>query len=378
MRLLYGKDLSYRIQSSGDLGEKMYQAFRESWSTADSRLILIGADCPGLTPYTLGQALDALCSSELVLGPALDGGYYLLGVHRKLGLENIRELLRGIEWGGERVLAQTRDKAAALGLQPAYLHPAQDIDRPEDLQNLPQLQNREANPRLSVIVPTLNEQAHLEATLELLLEADNVQVIVADGGSTDATRRIAEAQGVQMVSSRAGRAAQMNSGAQAAVGQILLFVHADTKLPFLYEHMLRRAVLEQGRPGGSFRFGLDQHFFGARLVSALVNLRARYLGLPYGDQALFVRRDVFERLGGYPEVPIMEDVKLVRAMQGYGPMALIPAPALTSARRWQELGVLKTAWINQKVLLSSVLGLSLSRLQRSYREAAPGLFKKQK
>ena len=369
MRLLYGLNLQYHAQSPGNLGDKLYMAVRKAFSTGNSRIVLIGADCPGITPQILSRALHLLQTRQMVLGPALDGGYYLLGLRRTLGLSCARKLLTGIDWGTEKVLDQTVQKAGQIGVKPCYLQYLRDIDSPGDLDSPDIPCVKEQNPRISVILPTWNEDTQLGDTLDTINSPDNVEILVADGGSTDRTSHIAEQNGARFIQSPPGRSTQMNSAASFATGSVLLFVHADTRMPFLYEHLLRNIIRWQKVVGGSFAFGLDEYFPGSNLLCLLVNLRSKYLKLPYGDQAMFVLNDVFRSLGGFPDIPILEDLELARRMKRYGKITLLPVKVRTSSRRWKELGLLKTTWIHQKMLLGSLLGFSYHKLKRSYQRA---------
>lgn len=219
---------------------------------------------------------------------------------------------------------------------------------------------------ISLILPTLDEEEVLEATLKSLSFGNNLEFIVVDGGSRDKTPAIAEAFGAKLVRSKPGRGRQMNLGAARAKGQILVFVHADTRLPFLYDWALRR-VIANGAAGGAFEFALDNPFPGSTMVTRMVGLRSRYLKTPYGDQALFVRSDVFARIGGYPEIPILEDVHFWRALKKTGRVRIIGLSAVTSGRRWRELGVLKTTLINQLIMGGDRLGISPWKLVKLYR-----------
>jgi rSAM/selenodomain-associated transferase 2 len=220
--------------------------------------------------------------------------------------------------------------------------------------------------RISVIVPTLNEQDHLSATLRGVTLAPGDELIVVDGGSTDQTVAIARQFTSQVLLSPGGRAVQMNYGAQHAQGDILLFLHADTLLPSAGLEAVRRAV-QAGAVGGAFRLVITPPTLALQLVAWGTNLRARYGQLPYGDQALFMPRQVFEALGGYDEVPFMEDVRMVQALRTRGPLALIPQAVQTSGRRWQRDGVLYTTLRNTVLITLYFCGVPPEKLQRWYR-----------
>ena len=188
------------------------------------------------------------------------------------------------------------------------------------------------SPRISVIVPTLNEQDYLSATLRGVTLAPGDELIVVDGGSTDQTVAIAQQFTSQVLRSRRGRAVQMNWGARHARGDILLFLHADTLLPAAGLETVRQA-LQDGVVGGAFRLAIMPPTLALRLVAWGTNLRARFGLLPYGDQALFMPRQVFEALGGYDEIPFMEDVRMVQALRKRGRLTILPQAVHTSGRR---------------------------------------------
>lgn len=214
---------------------------------------------------------------------------------------------------------------------------------------------------LSVVLPTLNEADHLPRVLERMRGAD-VQVIVADGGSTDATISIAERFDATIVCSEPGRARQMNAGAAVANGDVLLFLHADTVLPEDFSHRVAAVLDQSGVAAGGFRFTLDDRRMIFRIIERLVQWRCSLFQLPYGDQALFMRREVFEGVGGFPDQPIMEDVALVRALRRRGRVYVCNEPAVTSARRWRRAGFVRVMLFNQLAMIASMLGVSPHRI----------------
>jgi len=222
---------------------------------------------------------------------------------------------------------------------------------------------------ISVVVPALDEAAVLPRTLPQALSAGDVEVILADGGSTDGTPALARDLGARVVQAPRGRARQMNAGAAAARGGILLFLHADTLLPPHYEQSVREILREEGVACGAFRLGIDGPGPGLRLVERFANLRSSLLGLPYGDQGIFVRRALFCECGGFSEIPIMEDFEFVRRLRRRGRIRLAQAGVRTSARRWEALGVLRTTLLNQQVVAGYLLGIQPERLARWYRGA---------
>ncbi|HIJ78368.1 MAG: TIGR04283 family arsenosugar biosynthesis glycosyltransferase [Desulfobulbaceae bacterium] len=215
---------------------------------------------------------------------------------------------------------------------------------------------------ISVIIPTLNEEGVIGAVMAALAGESGVEVIVADGGSTDETVRVAAALGARIVMAPAGRGGQLNRGAAIARGRILLFLHADTRLPKNFAAAIIGILARPGVVGGAFSFGVDGGQVGFRLLEFFVNLRSRFLRLPYGDQALFLDAAMFDRIGGYSEIPLFEDVDLVRRLGRKGRLVTAAAKVVTSARRWRHLGLLKTTLVNQVLLLGYFLGVSPFRL----------------
>jgi rSAM/selenodomain-associated transferase 2 len=222
------------------------------------------------------------------------------------------------------------------------------------------------SPRISVIVPTLNEQDHLPATLRGVTLAPGDELIVVDGGSTDQTVAIAQQFTSQVLRSRRGRAVQMNWGARHAQGDILLFLHADTRLPAGGLEAVRRA-LRDGAVGGAFRLAIMPPTPALRLVAWGTNLRAHFGQLPYGDQALFMPRQVFEAVGGYDDIPFMEDVRMVQALRKCGRLMILPQVVHTSGRRWQRDGVFYTTVRNTVLITLYFWGVPPEKLQRWYR-----------
>ena len=170
-----------------------------------------------------------------------------------------------------------------------------------------------------------------------------------------------------MIQSNPGKAVQMNTGAAAATGDVLVFLHADTLLPEDFSHQIISALNQNGVVAGAFRLTIDSTRAGIRIIEHMTNLRSRFLRLPYGDQALFMKKSLFEKMGGFAEVPIMEDFILVRRLKRKGKIVILPAAVATSPRRWLHLGIVKTWLINQAIVIAYYLGIPPERLTRWYR-----------
>ena len=220
---------------------------------------------------------------------------------------------------------------------------------------------------ISIIIPTLNEATTIRATLDAVQQCAVLEIIVVDGNSTDGTREIASQLGAQVLVSTAGRAVQMNAGAAAAKGEILLFLHADTLLPNDFTTQVTTILTRPGITAGAFALAIDLPGIAFRLLEKAVAFRSTFLQMPYGDQAFFLYRQKFLEIGGYPEQPILEDVLFLKRLKESGRIGIAVSPALTSGRRWQGLGLIKTTLINQGIMLGYLLGISPQRLQHWYR-----------
>ena len=223
---------------------------------------------------------------------------------------------------------------------------------------------------LSIVIPTLNAASGLPDCLQALMPGLELglirEVIVSDGGSDDATPRIAGDTGATLVTGARGRGAQLAAGAGAARGDWLLFLHADT---YLSPDWAERAAHHMDtRPGKAAAFTLKYRSDdrAARWLEARANRRARWLGLPYGDQGLLISRKLYDEIGGYADVPLMEDVMIVRAL-GKARIAFLSAEARTSAEKYERDGWRKRAWSNAALLTRFLLGASPETLARTYR-----------
>jgi len=221
--------------------------------------------------------------------------------------------------------------------------------------------------RISIIIPTLNEAPVIGATLAAAspLRARGHELIVVDGGSADRTAALAAGTADRTLTASRGRATQMNAAAMAASGDVLLFVHADTRLPPDADLAIERA-LENGGAWGRFDVSIDGSRFSLRLVAWAMNVRSRLSGIATGDQAIFVRRAEFAAVGGFPELALMEDVALSRRLKGRSPPRCLRERVATSGRRWESNGVLRTIALMWWLRLRFFFGASPDRLARSY------------
>ena len=227
------------------------------------------------------------------------------------------------------------------------------------------------NHLISIIIPVLNEEdlvipqhtaIHKASTSDGILE-----IIYVDGGSDDHTAIRTEELNARILMSPKGRARQMNLGAREARGSVLYFLHADTLLPENFEKRVLSAAGREGFGAGAFYLGIDSDKRGLRFIERVANWRAKLLKMPYGDQALFVSRDLFNQIGGFADYPIMEDFDLVRRLRKITNITILPDPVKTSPRRWQNLGVFHTWILNQLIIAAFYMGIPPRRLALWYR-----------
>jgi rSAM/selenodomain-associated transferase 2 len=224
-------------------------------------------------------------------------------------------------------------------------------------------------PPLSIIVPVLNEAEGIAETLAALqpFRARGCEVVVADGGSTDASRELAAPLADRVIESPRGRARQQNAGAAAARGEALLFLHADTRLPDDADRRVIEGLRTSGRGWGRFDVRLTGRHPLLRVIERMIGLRSRLSGIATGDQAIFVGREWFTRVGGFPEIPLMEDVALSKALRRQGPPLCLRETVVTSSRRWEQRGVWRTMALMWRLRLEFWLGADPAKLAERYR-----------
>lgn len=221
---------------------------------------------------------------------------------------------------------------------------------------------------LSIIMPVLNEGEGIAAALDALadLRALGTEVVVVDGGSRDATIQRARLRADHVISAPHGRALQMNAGAEKASGGVLLFLHADTRLPADADHLVLMGLQRSGRAWGRFDVKIAGRNPLLAVVALLMNMRSRLTGIATGDQAMFVRRDAFRASGGFPPIPLMEDVALSKRLKHVGPPLCLRQRVVTSARRWEKNGVLNTVLLMWRLRLAYFFGADPKELARQY------------
>ncbi|HXK26913.1 MAG TPA: TIGR04283 family arsenosugar biosynthesis glycosyltransferase [Candidatus Binatia bacterium] len=220
--------------------------------------------------------------------------------------------------------------------------------------------------RISVILPVLNEEKTIGQTLASVMALHPHEIFVVDGGSTDCTRRISVEAGAKVLMTGPGRARQMNRGALDATGDILLFLHADTRLPASAFRDIESALSDARCLGGRFDVELDSDRWLLKAVGFMISLRSRLSKVGTGDQAIFVRREILAELGGFPDMPLMEDIAFCRMLRRAGKVACLRSKVVTSARRWEADGVWRTIFKMWMLKLLYLAGVPPARLKRFY------------
>lgn len=359
-----GPAVRCRPQGRGDLRERIARAVKSACAHGVERVVVVGSDCPALSEAHVRQAIAALGEADVVLGPAFDGGYYLIGVTRAACA--VVDVLLDVEFSTDHVLRDTLDRTRASGLSARLLEELRDVDTPADLPEWERIRAEASRaPRtISVVVPALNEAPRIRAAVDSARGEYDVEVIVVDGHSTDATAAVARAAGARVVKCLPGRARQMNAGAAVATGDILLFLHADTVLPAGFADDVRRAHTDERVIATAFDFRVDLDSSAMRFIERTVGWRSRLFGMPYGDQAPAVRASLFHSLGGFPDLPVMEDYELMLRLRKLGEVRIIPKAAVSSGRAWARHGIVVTTAVNKATILGYRAGVPADLLAR--------------
>lgn len=221
---------------------------------------------------------------------------------------------------------------------------------------------------LSIIIPCLNEAAGIAGSLDALapLRTRGVEVVVVDGGSSDNTVEFARPLADQVITSARGRAMQMNAGAAQALGDVLLFLHADCRLPARADDLIVDGLNRAQKTWGRFDVTLTGRHPLLHVIAAMMNLRSRVTGVSTGDQGLFITRSLFEAVGRFPQLPLMEDVALTKALKHYGAPLNLRHRMTVSGRRWEKHGVLRTVLLMWRLRLQYWAGADPGKLARAY------------
>ena len=373
-------------QPAGNLGERINAVDAAARTRGHSILVYIGSDAPVLTPEYYGRARAALAGADVVLGPAADGGVTLMGAARAW------PDLKALPWSTDRLGRALERTCHDHDISVASLEPRYDVDLVTDLERLQDDLERDRRParqallhwikqhaasqpdlgaprkpRISVVVPVLGD---LPALRELLVSVRRMspapfEVIVVDGGEDRSVASLCNRYGCIRLRTRSGRGHQLHAGAMRAGGDAIWFLHADAEPgPDALDRI--REQIEAGAVGGYFRFQFNgENTWYKSLLAMLINLRCR-IGIPYGDQGLFIRRANYPETAGFADVPLFEEVQFVRGARKAGRFCRIDAPLGVSARRWERDGWLRRTLQNRMLAFGYMLGVSPARLARRY------------
>ena len=225
------------------------------------------------------------------------------------------------------------------------------------------------NRRISIIMPVFNEEKYLGTTLSRLSLSDSEELIIVDGGSTDGTMKIARKYTDKVFRTKTGRASVMNYGAEIAGGDILLFLHADCQLPNNAFNIVRSTLTDERVAAGGFYLGIDHPSLAFRIIETAANIRHRFTSFIYGDQAMFLTKSTFNRVGGFANIPIMEDIDISRKLKRHGRIVYVRPAVMVSPRRWLNEGIFYTTLRDWTIAFSyTFLKASPSKLINYYKE----------
>jgi rSAM/selenodomain-associated transferase 2/rSAM/selenodomain-associated transferase 1 len=361
MRQWLGDRGFFRPQVEADLGGRLASGFTSAFRDGGAPVIALGGDCPELDAACLERARLALERADIVLGPATDGGYYLIGLNRETP-----GLFENIPWSTSAVLAATLTRAAALGLRVSLLEVKSDIDDATDWADY----RRRRVPPITVLIPALNEGLQIDQTIRAVMSAlPTARVLVVDGGSSDQTVAVAKAMGADVVSSSRGRGVQLAAGAALAHTEWLLFLHADTILPEAASEVIAKFATKRDAHIATFRLKFDQP--GWFLRAGCWFTRFDSVFTRFGDQGILVRRTFYESVGGFRDWPLFEDVEFLQRARRQTKIHSLPADVITSARRFRARGIYRQQWLNACLVLRYLCGASPEKLAAIYRSGSP-------
>ncbi len=324
------------LQPDGDLGVRLEYAFCKAFERGFQTVIAVGTDCPGLTAEKIRKAIGQLKRFDVVIIPATDGGYVLIGTNAFQPA-----LFRQITWSSNRTLEQTLQHAKAKNMSVALLSPETDVDTVEDLK----IVEDTLNPQLSVIIPVLNDRHLLKETLHTFSRVHHlgeIEVIVVDGGSTDGSGDVAAGLHAKVLKSDPGRAQQMILGVRHSRGRWFWFLHADCVPELETIRSLPGYLRTVDLRWGFFKQRISDPSPWFRLIEMGNELRGRIFSLPYGDQGILVHRDLYFQCGGFAQVPFLEDVILSRSLSGICRPTVINKTLRITSRHWRQAGLFFT------------------------------------
>ncbi len=381
-----GRPVTTLPQEGGDLGERIISSLKEAMGRVEGSVVTITSDVPDLPVGHLEEAFRSMEGSDAVLASSSDGGFHLIGIRRDA---LSKDLLRGVPWSTGRALEVVQGRLESRGLSVVEVSPWYDVDDGNDLEALearlsedPSTAPRTATvlellpiheppgPWLSVVIPVLHEEELVRGTVDHVLSTGDrgeVEVIVVDGDPEGGTLAALGRDDVVGLTAPKGRGTQMNAGASRARGEVLLFLHVDTRLPVGALGLIRGALDEDGSDVGAFEVSYGDGGTVERMMAKLGNTRARLRRVPYGEHGVFMTRRAFDELGGFPDVPIMEDVEMMLKVKRSGrEPVFIDRPVNTSVRRFHQVGFWRTNARNMVMLWLHRFGAPPEKLATFY------------
>jgi hypothetical protein len=341
----------------------MENALQAVFATGAGKAVLIGTDLADIEATDIEWAFGNTGQKVIVLGPAADGGFYLIGTDRPIGAP-----FRFTTWGTGEVFSRTAQALRAGGFRIRPAAERSDVDRKPDLDRLDR--DFMFASSISVIIPTLTEPLKLSPLLIYLQNSiwPGDEIVVVQGGAFEQAASRGISPSLTFAGTRRGRGIQQNAGAMLARGTILFFLHDDTVPPPEFPYLIRRACRDNAAAVGCFKLRFWPSNRALGLIAAWANIRTALFKLPYGDQGLFCRKEVFEKVGGFGRSYLMEDIDLVGKFRkmGRGDISILPVPVWSSPDRYLRKGILKASLQNHRTFLLAALGRDERMLYRRY------------
>ncbi len=352
---------NFMPQRGPHLGLRMGNAIQQVMARGFGPVVLVGSDLASPSQEDYAKAFEALQGGLVPLGPAEDGGFYLIGLNGYCPSP-----FEPRQWGEGAILERTRRLLHAEGFHTRDLPIKRDVDRKEDLECLHGHFFHES--QLSVIIPTVADPGEIQwRSREMqrqLWPGDEIVISSAEGGPP--CPQAGEGHVFRCVQGPKGRGRQLNRGALAAGNNLLLFLHDDSVPPPQFPYLVRKALQKEEVSLGCFSLRFRPSSPSLELIARWANIRSAFMGMPYGDQGLFCRREIFDKVSGFQQPFIFEDVEFVRSCKSHGKLEILNAPVTSSSRRYLRKGVLKTALHNHFMVLLYCLGMDNRKLYDLY------------
>jgi rSAM/selenodomain-associated transferase 2/rSAM/selenodomain-associated transferase 1 len=372
IRKAYPGPWAFVSQADGHLGDKMGAAFDHVFQKGYGQAVLIGSDIADLLGIDIEEAFEALDEHQAVVGPAQDGGFYLIGLKAPCA-----KVFNFPSWSNPSVYERTIHCLQDSGLRFKAISKRRDIDQEEDMVHVKD--QPIFHDQISIIIPLLGRMARLAPLIEWLeaqLWPGDEIIIVKDRPAchtyeTPGSGTVTITSHTRLIFATRGRGSQLNCGSRVAQGNLLWFLHADTVPPPNFGYHIRKLSLAPECALGCFKISLGKRHVLLRLISIWANFRTKYFKLPYGDQGLFCSRHILEKVGGFRKKFLMEDVDLVKACKKMGKLLIIQQELYSSPERYLRKGILRASCQNQLLMLLYFLGVSDRRLYRFYYDSDP-------